>query len=88
MAARRKPLAPVVPVRVPIDVAAYSDAARTIIEKDLCLLGAALAADRVIVTRDNSLRQALAERPDGSALLRSLKWINPVTDGSASLRHL
>ena len=51
-------------------------------------LGAALAADRIIVTRDDALRRALAERADGTALLQSLKWINPVTDGAEALKGL
>ncbi len=88
MAARRKPLTPVAPAPVRIDAAAYSDASRAAIEKDLCLLGAALAADHIIVTRDDALRRALAERPDGTALLQSLKWINPVADGTEALKGL
>jgi predicted nucleic acid-binding protein len=88
MAARRKPLVHVAPAHVPIDMTTYSDAARAAIKKDLCLLEAALAADRVIVTRDDSLREALSGRPDGMVLLQSVRWINPVTDGPEALRTL
>ena len=88
MAARRKPLKRVVPARVPIDTSAYGNRAREEIEKDLCLLEAALAGDRIIVTRDDSLKAALMQRPAGVALLQSIKWINPVTDGAKALEAL
>ena len=88
MAARGKPLAPVTPALVPIELSDYSESARRVIEKDLRLLQAALAADRIIVTRDDSLRVALSQRPDGTALLQSVKWINPIADGPESLKSL
>jgi hypothetical protein len=88
MAARRKPLETVATAAVPIEVTAYSSPAREQIEKDACLLEAAIAADRIIVTRDDSLRLALSRRPDGTALVQSIKWINPVTDGARSLEAL
>jgi len=88
MAARRKPLTTVTPATVTIALVAYQEADREAIEKDLCLLEAALAADRVIVTRDDALQNALAKRPDGTALLRSIRWINPVAATTQQLRSL
>ena len=88
MAARRKPLEFVPPATVPIDLSAYRNSAREHIDKDMCLLEAALAADRIIVTRDDSLRSALMERPDGTALCQSITWINPVTEGAEALQTL
>ena len=88
MAARRKPLKPVAPASLPIDTSAYADPAREQIEKDMPLLEAALAADRIIVTRDESLKLALKRRPDGMTLFRSIRWINPVTDGAEALEAL
>jgi len=88
MSAHRKPLQSVEPATVAIDLSAYTDSAREQIEKDLCLLEAALAADKIIVTRDDSLKRALAQRPDGKALLKSIKWINPVTDGAKAIESL
>ena len=73
---------------VPIDMAAYSNAAYEEIKKDLCLLEAALAADRIIVTRDEALKAALNEEPDGRALLRTVTWFNPVNDGPEALETL
>jgi hypothetical protein len=80
MAARRKPLKPVQPTLIQLNLDAFQDDARAAIEKDLCLLQAALAADCVIVTRDDKLKKALAKTPDGSALAARIKWVNPVTD--------
>ncbi|MEW6742696.1 MAG: hypothetical protein AB1486_08040 [Planctomycetota bacterium] len=88
MVARKKVLRATLPKTVSLDLASYSDRPRATIEKDRCLLEAALSADRIIVTRDESLPQALAERPDGVALLKSLRWINPQMDGAAALRDL
>jgi hypothetical protein len=88
MAARRKPLESVVPASVPIDMSMYVHPAREQIEKDVCLLEAALAADRIIVTRDDSLKLALKQRPDGMTLFQSIRWINPVTDGARALEAL
>lgn len=88
MAARRKHLKTVEPGSVPIDTSKYPDLARRQIEKDVCLLEAALSADKIIVTRDESLKLALKQRPDGTALLQSIRWINPVTDGVEAMKTL
>jgi hypothetical protein len=88
MAARRKPVRCLDPANVSLDLDGYATSARSAIEKDLRLLQAALAADRVIVTRDESLRVALEGRPDGAALAGTIKWINPVTDDLQVLRSL
>jgi hypothetical protein len=88
MAARRKPLQPVEPANVPINLSAYTKRAREEIEKDMCLLEAALGAEKIILTRDDSLKKALAQRPDGKALLKSIKWINPLADGAKALEAL
>ena len=88
MAARRKPLESVVPASVPIDMSVYRNPARRQIEKDVCLLEAALAADRIILTRDESLKLALMQCPDGKRLVEAIRWINPVTDGPEALRAL
>ncbi len=86
MAARQKPIAVIAPTKLELHWETYSAAARAAIEKDKGLLEAALATDRVIITLDDSLRQALAEHRDGEALLRNVQWIHPVTDGVAAIR--
>ena len=88
MAARQKPITVVDPNQLELRWDAYSDAARAAIEKDRGLIEAALATDRVILTLDDSLRRALAERSDGEALLRNVQWIHPVTDGVAAIHAL
>ncbi len=88
MAARRKLPANRDPASLELRWDAYSDAARVAIEKDKAIIEASLVADRVIIMLDDSLRQALAERRDGAALLRNIRWIHPVTDGIAALEAL
>jgi len=88
MAAKQKPIAVISPKRLDLRWAAYSSAARTAIKKDKGLLEAALATDHVIITLDDSLKQALAERPDGKDLLRNVQWIHPVRDGVAAIQAL
>ena len=88
MAARKKHPETVILARVPLDMRAYPTPAREQIEKDLCLLQAALAADRILVTRDDRLKVALEQRPDGVVLLRSIRWINPVQDGAKAIEGL
>ena len=88
MAARRKLQSKVVPAPLQLRWDRYSNGAREAIEKDCCILEAALAADHVVVTLDEALRQALSEQRDGQAVFRSLCWINPVTDGVGALAAL
>jgi rRNA-processing protein FCF1 len=88
MTARRKISQFEDPVEVNVDMAGLSHADRDAIEKDLCLIKAALAADGIIVTRDDSLQRALAKTRDGARLLRTIKWLNPVTDGKAAIESL
>lgn len=88
MAARRKPLQMVNPTEVDLDTSSLSDKERVLVEKDQCLLEAALSADCVIVTRDDALRIALAKTKQGMQLLATITWINPVTDGVAALERL
>lgn len=85
MAARKKPLVKVTPHGTGLDLGALADGPRNIVEKDLCLLEAALAADKVIVTRDDSLRVALNGTEDGARLARRFVWHNPVRDNASTL---
>jgi rRNA-processing protein FCF1 len=88
MVARRKLPQAAVLADVPVNLSAYTRSASAQIEKDMCLLEAALGAEKIIVTRDESLKKALEQRPDGKALLQSIKWVNPVTDGATALETL
>ncbi|MBI4026476.1 MAG: hypothetical protein HY360_15935 [Verrucomicrobia bacterium] len=88
MAAHQKPSERIKPTQVKVNTAGLSDANRTTIEKDLCLVEAAIAADRVIVTRDDAIQQALAKTREGKRLLETITWLNPVRDGIAGLKAL
>ena len=88
MVARRKLVALEDPESARLSISRYASAARKAIEKDMHLIEAALAADRIIVTRDQLLLAALATRPDGAACSRRIRWINPVTDGIEALKAL
>ena len=88
MAARRKPLQVVNPTEVDLDTSSLSDKERVAVEKDRCLLEAALSADCVIVTRDDAFRNALAKTPQGVDLLTRITWINPVFGGVNALQGL
>lgn len=88
MAARRKLPGNIAPSALELRRDSYSEAAREAIDKDKALVEAALATDRVIITLDDSLRQALGENRGGEALLRNIRWIHPVTDGVAAIRAL
>lgn len=88
MAARKKPIQVVDPSEVSMNVKGLSEADQQAIQKDRCLLEAAFSADRVIVTRDDSLRKALARTPQGRQRLKAIIWINPVSDGVRALERL
>lgn len=88
MAARRKPLQVVNPTQINLDTSSLSDKERVAVEKDRCLLEAALSADCVIVTRDEAFRSILANTQKGADIITRIRWINPVTDGVAALENL
>lgn len=88
MAARRKPIQTVSPTELSLNIKDLSQTDRRAIQKDRCLLEAAYSADRVIVTRDDSLRQVLTRMPQGRQWLETITWINPVSDGVAALERL
>jgi phosphohistidine phosphatase SixA len=50
------------------------------VEKDLCLIEAALNADRVVVSTDERARRTFVSLAPHSESLGSVKWINPVSD--------
>jgi len=88
MAARRKPLQIVPAADISLDSSGLPEGEQSAIEKDRCLLEAAFSADRVIVTRDDTLRELLSKTPQGKQLLGDIRWINPVKDGIAVLENL
>lgn len=88
MAARRKPLQSVTATDLALDMTGLSENDRVAIEKDRCLLEAAVSADRIIVTLDDALRSILAKTPRNAQFLARITWVNPVKDGIAHLERL
>ena len=87
MAARQKPLRDITPAPAGLDLDAFAAPRREAVEKDLCVLEAALATDHEIVTLDDALREALGSAPHGARLRDRITWHNPVTDGTGGLRR-
>jgi hypothetical protein len=88
MAARRKWNRDLEPAEITLNIGAFPKKAQEEIEKDRHLLEAAVAADRVILTLDDSLRSALNQTQEGSKFFKSIKWLNPVHDGIEMLKSL
>jgi len=88
MAARKKPLIAIRPGKITLDLGQFTPSAQKAIEKDRCYLEATIAAEHIIVTRDNALKTALGETKEGTNLIESLQWINPVEDNLSILKEL
>ena len=88
MLARRKVSTLISPASITLDTSAYTPANRRVVEKDRCLIEAALAADGVLVTADDEFREALETMPKGKALSDRIRWLHPVRDGVQSLTRL
>lgn len=88
MAAKKKLVQLISPIGIRIDTSGLSDTERAAIDKDRCLLDAALSADHVIVTRDDSLRLVLAKTPQGDDILKQITWVNPESGGVDELKRL
>jgi hypothetical protein len=81
MAAHRKYPHDVNPDKIVLDTTGLPDEDCAAIEKDLHLIEAAFSADRIIVTRDDALRAALAKTRKGVHVVKSIRWINPINEG-------
>lgn len=74
--------------KINVDTTGLSSSDQNAIEKDMCLIEAALSADRIILSRDEAFPRALAKTRDGECLLKSVRWINPVVQGPEVLKTL
>lgn len=83
----KKKLEKITPNPLNLDLDCFGQEERNAIEKDLCLLEAAIAADKMLVTLDDSLRAALESTPQGRRFLKQLHWCNPPRDGSGCLHR-
>lgn len=88
MVSRKKWIRDLSPNQIDLNLSEFSTKAQKTIGEDRHLLEAAFAADRVILTRDESLRSALNERVEGKKIVNSIKWINPIHDGIDILYRL
>ncbi len=88
MAARRKPLMSISPKTIAIDTGGLSRRQVEALNKDRCLMEAAMIADHVIVTLDNALRDILSKTQHNEKFLNEIKWINPLKDGTTALKVL
>jgi predicted nuclease of predicted toxin-antitoxin system len=88
MAARKKLVRGLTTTAIAIDTEDLTPNQAEAIEKDRHLIEAALAADRVIVTRDSSIKDILAKTRKGKRFLTQLRWINPEDDGCDGLARL
>ncbi|MBN1961387.1 MAG: hypothetical protein JW841_10610 [Deltaproteobacteria bacterium] len=88
MAARRKPMQTVTSATFTIDIKCYSKNDQPKIQKDLCLLKAALAADKIIITRDQKILEILNKQPTGAKLAKQITWINPDTESAETLKSM
>ena len=88
MAAKKKRLSLIDPVASGLDLDKYESSQRKIVEKDLLLIEAALAADNVIVSCDETFYEALGSTKSGRTLRRRLIWHNPVKGGLEQIRSI
>jgi rRNA-processing protein FCF1 len=56
--------------------------------KDKPLIEAALACDKIILTRDRSLRQTLERYQRLRGIAKDIRWINPEIEGPHSIEQL
>ena len=64
-------------LRARISQAATSEAGRTALLKDCCLVEAALATGRTVTSLDERVRQLLGEVAKQRSELRPIVWVNP-----------
>jgi len=88
MEGRKKLRRDVEPNNVRIDMKKLSHRECEAVKRDLFLIEAALSADGIIVTCDETFRRAIAKIAQSSNELQSITWKNPVTDGSKWLERL
>jgi len=87
MAAHRKVL-DVTPVKVTLDMSKFDSKSKDAIKKDIYLIEAALAADGILVTRDDAFYRALKTTPKGQKLSNRIRWLHPIRDGAKVLAQL
>jgi hypothetical protein len=67
---------------------ASSETVREAMEKDAHLIEAALRYDRIVLSRDEAMRQLLSEAASDIQELQKIVWANPALDADAVLLWL
>jgi len=63
-------------------------AAQTILEKDFCLVQAALEADSVVVSLDETAREAYRAAAQGVGEIGDIVWVNPAQEEDGPIEWL
>lgn len=66
------------PAKVTIVDADFEAGELAAVKKDIHLVEAAIAADRIIISRDYTVRDILNKTPERLELCRGVKWIDPL----------
>lgn len=88
MAAKKKPVKIGSEIKIALPQDELSEKDYDAISKDLHILQTALAADKIIITLETKLQEALAKTQKTKRILNSIKWINPLNDGAKRLKNL
>jgi hypothetical protein len=75
-------------LRVRLLRVASSDAVRKAMEKDIHLIEAALLHDRIVLSRDETMRQLLSQAASEIQELRRILWANPALEEDGVLLWL
>jgi hypothetical protein len=63
-----------------IEALMSNDSDRTAVWKDMCLIEAALAADKIVTSRDETVRNLFADAAQHIWELREIVWVNPTIE--------
>ena len=70
-----------------IDAAVHRDQ-RAIVDKDIHLIEAAIATDRLVTSKDESARGVFKGASDGVVDLQQIVWVNPTCDNETPIEWL
>ena len=74
-------------LRKRIDRAVHRDQ-RAIVDKDVHLIEATIATDRLVTSKDESARGAFKDASDGVVDLQQIVWVNPTCDNEKPIEWL
>ena len=74
-------------LRKRIDAVVHRDQ-RAIVAQDIHLIEAAIAADRLVTSKDESARGVFKDASDGVVELKQIVWVNPTCDNETPIDWL